>query len=57
MFPIWTPVKVVTPTHPRVGQAGTVRSIDPAHNDSVGVVFDSSGVLEAVQVTDLQALA
>lgn len=56
MFNIWTPVKVKTEGHPRFGQAGTVQAIDPKQSDSVGVKFDQDGVIEVVQLADLQSI-
>ena len=44
MLPVWTPVIVTNPDHPRVNTAGTVHRINPTtHPDSVIVKFDTDG--------------
>lgn len=56
----WTPVKVVTETHPRKDQAGTVYASTPDTATEVEVTFDlpngAGNRIEVVKVTDLQVL-
>ncbi len=52
---VWQSVKVSNPEHPRVGQAGTVQTVSPAHPDEVVVEFDN-GDIESTLVKDLEVL-
>jgi hypothetical protein len=56
MFGIWQSVQVTNKENANFGQAGTVQAVNPATPLEVGVKFDSTGILEVVQVADLKAL-
>lgn len=57
MFNVWQGVKVVTETHPRFGEVGTVYRTDRQdHPEKVVVQFDNDGSLESVDLIDLGAL-
>jgi hypothetical protein len=58
MFSVWTPVKPISETHERAGEAGVIWKVNKKqYPDHVVVKWDTDGTIEAVEAVELMELS